>query len=68
MFSRKDGIKADSATSLTLLSADASALAAGYHHTCALLVEGSIYCWGDMYGSGPGSQMHKSFRDGGEYR
>jgi alpha-tubulin suppressor-like RCC1 family protein len=41
-------------TALSLLakSAGASALAAGYYHTCALLVDGCVYCWGNTYGMG----------------
>ena len=28
-------------------TAGAIALAAGYWHTCALLIDGSVHCWGD---------------------
>lgn len=31
---------------LKCIAADALSLAAGYWHTCALLVDGSVWCWG----------------------
>jgi alpha-tubulin suppressor-like RCC1 family protein len=33
--------------SVSGLTANVIALAAGYHHTCALLVGGNVRCWGD---------------------
>lgn len=32
---------------LNVLELSVKSLAAGYHHTCALLTDGSVQCWGD---------------------
>ena len=37
---------------VTGLTSGVQAIAAGNYHTCALLVSGSVQCWGDnMYGA-----------------
>ncbi|MCB0107316.1 MAG: hypothetical protein KDE53_15455, partial [Caldilineaceae bacterium] len=42
------GDRVDSATPITVtgLSTSTVALAAGYFHTCALTINGNVYCWG----------------------
>ncbi|HET8897407.1 MAG TPA: hypothetical protein VFN09_01305 [Rhodanobacteraceae bacterium] len=60
-----DGTASDSSSPVAVLGLDTSAAAvsAGYNHTCALLTDGSVMCWGNnKHGElGNGSEDYNSY-------